>query len=87
MAHRRPTNDKPKFMYDCLLCGTPFQFGPHRYDGKPVKAWDMMVCNGRISANYDGVVPTNHPHLIAHLEARGVKITLNAEGWIDWPNR
>ena len=72
-------------MYDCFLCRRQFQFGPHRYAGKPIKPWDVMVCETCLKGNWDGIVPTTYPHLVEHLKSRGMPVTLNANGWIDWP--
>jgi hypothetical protein len=78
--------DEYEHMVTCFLCRSEFQFGPHRYAGKPIKAWDMMVCEGCLSANWDGIVPRTYPHLVAHLKARSIALTTNANGWIDWPS-
>lgn len=82
---RKAQYTEPAFIERCFLCQTPFQYGPHIYSGRPVKAWDVMACNRCLDANWDGIVPSRHPRLIAHLEERGVEIRLNAKGWIDWP--
>ena len=76
---------KPKFYCRCFLCDRGFQFGPHIYDGKKVPAWDIMVCSPCLNGNWDGIVPREGSRLVAHLEARGIPITLNDKGWIDFP--
>lgn len=77
--------NEPKIMYECFLCRSQFQFGPHAYRGKPINAWDMVVCDTCYKANWDGIVPLTYPHLIARLKSRGIGISLNRKGWIDWP--
>ena len=74
-----------KHMETCFLCGSQFQFGPHLYDGKYFREWDIIVCSGCESANSDGIVPTTYPHLTAHLKARGTQVRVNSNGWIAWP--
>jgi len=75
-----------RVMYDCFLCKRPFQFGPHIYQGKPVKAWGgIMVCESCLEGNRDGIVPGTYPHLTEHLKARGTPIAFNTKGWIEWP--
>lgn len=78
----------PKFFYDCDLCRTPFQFGPHIYAGRPIPKWGkVMICSRCESSNWDGIVPQSHPHFMALLEQRGVVVTLNESGWLDIPPR
>jgi hypothetical protein len=72
-------------MYECFLCDDPFEFGTQTYLGKRVRAWDIMVCNECLAANHHGIVPESYPHLIAHLEVRGIRPEKNAEGCILWP--
>lgn len=74
-----------KIMYDCFMCRRSFQMGPGRYDGKPIKAWDIIVCLRCIEINHDGIVPTTYPQLLDHLSKRGIPIVENTKGWIDWP--
>lgn len=76
---------EPKFMYDCFLCRRPFQFGPHVYNGRPIRQWDIIACDICISSNWDGLVPDQHPRLIERLKAKGIPIELNAKGWLPIP--
>ncbi len=78
---------EPKFMYDCFLCQRPFQFGRHLYAGRPIRQWDIIACDICLSSNWDGLVPSQHPRLIEHLNARGVPIQLNEQGWLPIPPR
>jgi len=78
-------NGEHKFMCDCFLCSRAFQFGPHRYEGRRILAWDIMVCDTCYGGNHDGIVPTSYPHLVPHLEARGIQVVLNTRGWLPFP--
>jgi hypothetical protein len=53
---------------------------------KRVRAWDIMVCNGCLAVNRDGVVPETYPHLAVHLDVRGIQPEKDAEGCILWPS-
>ena len=55
------TDDGIKIMIPCGLCGGEFQFGPHRYAGRPVASWGISVCDTCESMNWDGIVPQQHP--------------------------
>jgi hypothetical protein len=70
----------------CFLCKQSFQFGPHRYAGNRIPAWDMMVCDVCRNSNWDGIVPSSHPDLLPCLESKGIKVRTNSKGWIDLPN-
>lgn len=72
-------------MCDCFLCRRAFQCGPHRYDGRRIPAWDIMVCDTCYRGNHDGIVPETYPHLAEHLRSRAIVIETNAKGWIPWP--
>jgi hypothetical protein len=76
-----------KIFYDCFLCDRPFQFGPHVYDGRFVRQWEIEICDSCIRGNWDGIVIEGHPRLEAHLKAKGIPITRNARGWVDIPPR
>ncbi len=69
----------------CFLCHQEFQYEPHAYHGKHIGAWGIMVCHTCFRANHDGIVPENHPTLVAHLKARGISPSINVKGWIEWP--
>ena len=71
--------------YKCGLCGNTVMMGGGRWDGKYIKAWDLVACNGCRSANHDGIVPGTYPALHRHLEAKGITPQLNQSGWIVWP--
>jgi len=44
-----------------------------------------MVCNGCRGSNCDGIVPSAQPHLVEHLQSKGIPYKLNENGWIEWP--
>lgn len=79
--------DQTAFFETCILCDRKFQFGPHRYDGRPIPTWGVSVCRLCEASNWDGVVPSSHPRVIEHLQAKGVEIKLNAKGWLPIPPR
>ena len=68
----------------CFLCQGS-QFGPHAYNGRWIRAWNIVVCNGCLDGNYDGIVPGTYPHLLDYLKARGIEPQYNDQGWIRWP--
>src|ERR1700704_721238 len=72
-----------KHMIQCFLCKRQFQFGAHVYEGDRVRDWDVMVCHRCRRANYEGIVPAVHPHLIAHLKRKGIKAEINARDGSD----
>ena len=78
---------KDATFYNCFLCNQPFQFGPHAYNGRPVRAWDVMLCDRCLRANHDGIVLDEHPRLAALLRERGITIELNEKGWLPIPPR
>ena len=78
-------SDGGPIYYDCFLCERPFQFGPHLYRGRLVRAWDIMVCDSCVRGNWDGVVPSMRPHLVPYLESKGVEGLFNEKGWINIP--
>ena len=77
---------EPKHMVPCFLCGRPFQFGPHLYEGRYIQQWDVSACKVCMSMSWDGIVPEHHPRLMAHLAKRGYTVRLNAKGWLNIPN-
>jgi hypothetical protein len=69
----------------CFLCGEPFEFGSHPYDGRHVRKWQVDVCNVCLHASRDGLVPGSNPKLLEHLQQLKIPIRLNDKGWVDWP--
>jgi hypothetical protein len=72
-------------MIPCFLCKRDFQFGPNRYAGRGIGAWNIRICDLCESMNHDGIVPHQHPELMAHLAQQGVTVQLNAKGWLPIP--
>ena len=69
-------------MVQCFLCKNYFQFGPHVYDGKPLKKYRIDVCNNCLSANWDGLAPHYEKKFLKHLEENGLSVPLrNEKGW------
>ena len=66
------TTDSFKMMISCDLCRGGFQFGPHRYAGRKVVAWDVLICDTCHSMNWDGLDPHRHPELMRRLREQGV---------------
>jgi hypothetical protein len=74
---------KPKFMYNCGLCGTEFQFGPGVYAGKLISCYQLTVCLGCWDGNWDGAGPSAEGRLLAHLKQKGIPIPpRNEQGWL-----
>lgn len=75
--------ENDSFMYECFMCGCKFQFVDHRYNGKRIIKYDIMVCTRCYDGNWDGWGPNCEEKLINHLSGRGVKIPeRNRFGWI-----
>lgn len=73
----------PKFMETCFTCGTKFQMGPHAYDGKYVRTYQISVCRACWKGNWDGWAPHYEERLIAHLKEKGLPIPeRNEKGWL-----
>ena len=67
--------------YECFLCLQLFELGSGVYAGKPVSKWGgIMVCNGCRGSNWDGIVPSAQPHLVEHLQSKGIPYKLNENG-------
>ena len=72
-----------KIMCSCALCGNPFQFGPHHYDGKHISRYQITVCMSCWTGNWDGWAPHLEERLIAYLQQKGLPIPeRNAKGWL-----
>jgi hypothetical protein len=65
---------KEKFMCNCGICGSVFQFGPHIYNGKHIAGYQLTVCNSCWQGNWDGWNPTSEKTLIAHLNSKGIPL-------------
>jgi hypothetical protein len=71
----------------CGLCGQEFQFGPHRYAGRKVVVWNVIVCDTCDSMNHDGLDPHQHRELMARLKDEGVALQKLPGGFIAIPGR
>lgn len=63
-----------KMMYKCFICGGQFKMGPHEYDGKYIKSYDISVCMPCYQGNWDGWAPPYEQKLLAHLKNKGLSI-------------
>jgi hypothetical protein len=72
-----------KVMIPCDLCGTKFQTGPHRYDGKWIRRYQLSVCMPCYEGNWDGWGPIAEAKLLPHLRSKGIDVPeRNLKGWI-----
>jgi hypothetical protein len=60
-----------KIMYDCDVCGAPFQFGPHVYAGKSIPLYEIMVCTSCYKGNWGGWQPRLEGRVLQKLGAAG----------------
>jgi hypothetical protein len=74
-----------KTFHDCILCSRPFQFGPHVYNGRHIRQWDVQICDRCCRSNWDGIVPETYPGLFEQLKAKNIPFVLNDRGWLDIP--
>ncbi|RLB11107.1 MAG: hypothetical protein DRG39_04810 [Deltaproteobacteria bacterium] len=66
--------ENEKFRRQCFICNGKFQFGPHRYDGKYISKYNIIVCRNCYNANWDGWAPDYEEKLILHLKKEGLPI-------------
>ncbi len=72
-----------KIMVRCDMCGNQFQMGPHVYDGKYIKRYDLSVCKLCYDGNWDGWGPNHEDRLIQHLKEKRISLPpRNEKGWI-----
>ena len=73
---------EPKFMYNCDLCGSSFQFGPHIYAGKVIPSYKLTVCRTCWESNHDGWGPLVEDRFVANLQSKGIPLPeRNKGGW------
>lgn len=77
--------DGDKILYECILGHHWFQLGPHIYEGRRIKVWDVEICDRCAAANWDGIMLDRHPDLAEHLKTKSIPITLNSKGWLNIP--
>lgn len=64
-----------KFMFDCDVCGSSYQHGPHRYVGHALKFYgDLFCCDTCWKGNWDGWSPHLEPILLKHLERQQIPV-------------
>ena len=57
--------------------------GPHRYDGKYIPRYQISVCSGCWSGNWDGWGPLHEPMIVAHAQEKGLTLPpRNQKGWL-----
>jgi hypothetical protein len=71
-----------KFMRHCDLCNSEFQHGPHRYDGRHIPKYDLLVCSGCYEGNWDGWGGYVEAQFLMHLRTKGLPVPArNAKGF------
>ncbi len=72
-----------KIMDTCFMCGSPFQMGPHLYEGEFIRHYQVSICSTCYKGNWDGWAPHYEHRLVAHLKKNGLPIPeRNAKGWL-----
>jgi ribosome-binding protein aMBF1 (putative translation factor) len=76
-------NDPDKIMFPCDICGQPFQFGRHIYNGKVIHTYELTVCRTCYDSNHDGWAPHYEQKILKHLKEKGIKVPeRNESGWL-----
>jgi hypothetical protein len=61
----------PKFMFKCVLCGSRYQHGPHRYEGPALKLYgSIFCCDTCWRGNHDGWAPHLEHVLLAQRQTK-----------------
>jgi len=69
--------------YRCFTCGCSVKLGPHEYTGQHIGKYDITACSVCWASNWDGWGPFEEKEILAHLEARGIKVPArNANGFL-----
>jgi hypothetical protein len=72
-----------KVILQCDVCGSDYQFGPHRYDGHKCRGYEIFVCHPCNSSNWDGWGPMLEPKILKILEQKEIPVPKrNADGWL-----
>jgi hypothetical protein len=86
---RRGGSQLPRnaIMSECFLCQQQKQSGPQRYEGRNIPQWNVWVCNGCKSNNWDGIViaSSHGERIIRHLRSNHIPFTLNDKGHLPIP--
>ena len=77
--------DTRKFSYPCDVCGKSLQRGPHRYEGKINKTYDILVCDSCRNGNWDGWAPHYENKIIKIIQKKGLPLpSRNEKGWLPY---
>lgn len=73
-----------KIMFECDICGKPYQHGPHRYEGHKLTLYGgIFACDACWKGNHDGWAPHHEEFLLGHLERHGLPVPKrNAKGFL-----
>jgi hypothetical protein len=75
--------NEDRILKNCFLCGSKYQLGPHRYDGKFVPRYKFAVCMRCYKGNWDGWAPHYEDKIIDHLNNNAIPIPeRNDKGWL-----
>lgn len=61
------------FTCKCFLCGKEHSMGPHIYDGKWVRYYEMQVCKWCYDGNHDGWNPSYEEKILNHIHEKGIE--------------
>lgn len=60
-------------VFQCDVCGSDYQSGPHRYEGHRLHLYgDIWCCDTCWKGNHDGWAPHYEPVLLEHLRRQGL---------------
>ncbi len=85
MDNERTLDGGYRHMDTCFMCQNRFKMGPHIFAGRGINGWDIVVCRVCYDQNHDGIVPSQHPRLVEHLQRIEAKVELNDDRFIKWP--
>jgi len=60
-----------KYTLECEVCGSNFQYGAHRYEGRHLARYDITVCSRCYDGNRDGWAPRYEERLLKSLRRSG----------------
>jgi len=63
-----------KIMFSCQLCGTSYQMGRNKYDGKYIPRYKLGVCKACYEGNWDGWAPHYEEKILANLKTNNLPI-------------
>lgn len=75
-------NDDYEILLRCQFCDKEFQHGHHRYEGKYLPHYGLLLCSGCYKGNWDGIGPFYEDKFTNHLAERGIELPeRNSKGW------